>query len=76
MEMIGGILGEIPMTGKKLGDKQSERIVKMASKHWVTYLTIYLHICISSRCPFKYTHLFLYFNSVTLSRTGPCGECV
>ena len=42
------------MTGGKLGNKQSERIVKMVSKHMVTYSTIYLHICISLKCPLIY----------------------
>ena len=34
--MIGSRLGELPTTGGRLGNKQSERIAKMVSKHWVT----------------------------------------
>ena len=31
------------MTGTKLSNKQSERIVKMNSKHEVTYISAYIH---------------------------------
>ena len=63
--MIGGSLGEIPTTGGKLGEKQSERIVKMVSKLWPMYSTIYQQICIRLRHPFIDVHLFVYLNSST-----------
>ena len=73
--MTGARLGEIPMTGGKLGDKQSERIVKMVSKHWTTYSTIYLHIDITLRHPSLICiYLFLYINSITL--TNNCNTCI
>ena len=56
------------MTGGKLGDKQSERIMEIVSKQLAMYSTIYLHICISLRCPLIYTHLFLHFNSITIAK--------
>ena len=73
--MIGDSLGINPMTGGKLGDKQSERIVKMVSKHWVTYLTIYLHICISFRHSLIYTFIStfqLHYSCTSDPRTKTC----
>ena len=65
--MIGGSLGEIPMTGGKLGKKQSERIVNMVSKHWATYSTIYLHMFIGFRCLLKILCRFLILLSLEVN---------
>ena len=60
-QMIGGGLGELPSTRGKLGNKQSERIVNMVNKHWVTCSTIYLHIYISLRYPLMCVYIYIYF---------------
>ena len=48
------------MTGGKLGGKQSERIVKMVSKPPGNLYSIYLPICISSRCPLLNSVILCY----------------
>ena len=65
-EIIGGRLGEHPMTGVKLGNKQSERLVKKVNKHCVTYSTIYLYICISLGHPLIYV-ILMYHSNVLFS---------
>ena len=56
--MVGDRLGELPMTGGKLGNKQSERIAKMVNKHW---RLIQPYICIYALVQDVHLYIYSYF---------------